>query len=740
MNRIAVCVARFLWTRRLPLGVACLACAALSAWQLQSLSVSNSLESWYPQDDPELAHYRSFRKLYGNDELVIAAISGNGNFSSDDGLETVAALTDALLEVDGIANVTSLVTIPTSMTAARNRLISDDGKTTAFVLQMMDGESIEAQRAQILGDIRNTLATSGYEPRLAGYGVIFNGLNEASTTGTASLLIYAHSLMVILLAAFFRRAGPVLLILLGVSVASLWTMGLYAAAGEKLNMVTMVLPTLVLVIGIADGVHILRSVARQNHSLPLDERVVRGVARVIGPCSLTTVTTAAGFLALSLSELPVVRALGVFGAIGMIAAWLASLVVCTAGCSWISLQPAPGIQRIDALAARLCHAATRSPRTVIGIFAGLSLVALLGISRLVTDTYSIEYLQSTHPVRLDSDFIESTLGAYTPIEFTLRGQDILQAEKLEAVRRWQSSVTRMQNINWSWSLVDALAPERSLSGTSSQALKDKIERLRRFSPVTLAAMLAGNEELKVSFGAPIMSARAVRELVDEIAASPALPQGLDVRAAGYSPLYTLIVDRLVWSQVVGFGIAMLLILALLGAAFRSWQRSLLALPANIVPLAMTLGVMGLARIPLDVATATIATVILGLVVDDSVHLLRPGAQREIRTSIATTAATAGGTLLMTSVVLAGGFAVLALADIRSVAWFGALASFAMIVAILTDLLLLPALVAVSSRKIAPAANHQVFHSQASAIAQAESAGKRDHLSLDRTHEDDHADH
>ncbi len=146
----------------------------------------------------------------------------------------------------------------------------------------------------------------------------------------------------------------------------------------------------------------------------------------------------------------------------------------------------------------------------------------------------------------------------------------------------------------------------------------------------------------------------------------------------------------------GFSAAIALIVLLLGVAMRSWRRILLALPANAIPVALTLGVMGLTGIPLDVASATIATVILGLVVDDTVHILKPSGSSGINQSLEIAANTAGGTLLMTTIVLALGFLVLGLAEIRSVAWFGTLTSFAMIAAILTDLLFLPALASITA--------------------------------------------
>ena len=700
MNTVALSASHFIWRWRFQLAALCLLCSVLAASQLPSLAVSNSLEIWYPEDDPELLNYRQFQQTYGNDEIVVAAVSLAGGFATDEATDLIAALTDRLLDVDGVATVTSLVTVPQSLAEARGRLLSDDGKTTAIVLQMMSGEEFELRRHQILADIEDAIAAYDMESRLAGYGVVFDALNEESTTGTTTLLLYAHGLMIVLLAIFFRKPGAVLLTLLAVANATLWTMGLYVILGQKLSMITMVLPTLVLVIGIADCMHLMRSVAKQDASLAQAERVVRGLAEVIGPCLLTSVTTAAGFMALTTSGLPVVQTLGWFGGIGMLAAYIAAMIICTAGLTWRGAEPKMAISRLDGVATTLFGVASRSPRATIAVFGVASLVAIAGVSELEIDTNSIGYLNKSHQVRQDSDFIEANLGPYVPVEFTVTARgNILSGDNLDAIQQWQLEVTQMEVVGWSWSLLDALAVPRDErpSSLGTDTLQRRLERIRQFSPVTTAAMLAGDNELRISFGAPIMSAVSVRTLIDEIVSRANLPPALELNAAGYSPLYTRIVDELVWSQMRGFSAAIAIIVLLLGVAMRSWRRILLALPANAVPVGLTLGVMGWTGIPLDVATATIATVILGLVVDDTVHILKPSAGRGINESMKIAAAQSGGTLLMTSVVLALGFLVLGLADIRSVAWFGFLTSFAMIAAILTDLLLLPALISLRLR-------------------------------------------
>ena len=694
MSKTALSAANFIWRWRFPSAGLCLLVSVLAASQLSSLAVSNSLEIWYPQDDPELLNYRRFQENYGSDEIVVAAVRRDDGFATAAGTELVGSLTDDLLDIDGVATVTSIVTVPQSLGAARGRLLSDDGKTTALVLQMMTGEDFESRRHQILLDVELAIDAYGMQTRLAGYGVVFDGLNEESTTGTTTLLLSAHGLMLVLLAIFFRRSGAVAITLLAVGNATLWTMGLYVLLGHKLNMITMVLPTLVLVIGIADCVHLLRSVAKQDRSLDQQQRVVQGLAAVIGPCLLTSVTTAAGFMALATSGLPVIQALGWFGGVGMLAAYVTSMIICTAGLSWRGVEPKLAASRLDAIASSLFDVATRTPRSIIAAFAVVSIVAMVGISQLETDTNSIAYLKKTHKVRQDSDFIESHLGPYVPVEFTVTaGGDIMQGAYLDAIQQWQIDASELDAVGWSWSLVDALGVKRDErpSSIGMQSVARRLARIRRFSPRTTAAMLAGDNELRVSFGAPIMSARSVRSLIEEIVAKAEFPPELDLRPAGYSPLYTRIVDELVWSQVRGFSAAMVLIVLLLGLAMRSWRRIFLALPANAVPVVLTLGLMGLTGIPLDVASATIATVILGLVVDDTVHILKPDGDKGINESMKVAANTAGGTLMMTTIVLALGFGVLGLAEIRSVAWFGTLTSFAMIAAILTDLLLLPAL-------------------------------------------------
>ncbi len=697
MNSFWQNTAKFIWHWRFLLAAICIAVTALAGTQLAALTVSNSLEIWYPENDPELIQYREFQDQYGNDEVVIAAVTSEDGFDHEDGDSLLGELTDGLFDIPGVASVSSRITVPLSLKNARDRLLSKDGRTTVLIVQMMAGADIEAQRHRILEDIKATFETFDLPYYLAGYGVVYDALNEESTLGATTLIISAHALMILLLWIFFRKLFPVAVTLLAVGVAIVWTMGLYVALGRQLNMVTMVLPTLVLVIGIADCVHLLRAVATESKDLPQAERIIGALATTLPPCFMTSVTTAAGFLALTTSSLPIVRDLGLFGAIGMLCAFVASFVLLTAALTWSATEPKPGNGHFDRLAARMSSVGLKHPARTAGAFVVAASIFLFGLSEVVVDTDSYGYLKKDHVIRRDSDFIQNTMGPYVPVDFIVSAPvNVLATDVLDAIQAWQIKVVSEGGIGWSWSLLDALGIEQGVAPSSLPAdqIRSRLDQIRRYSPLTVASMIAGDTELRISFGTEVMSARTVQELMDRVQGYAELPEGIELRPAGYTPLYTRIVDEIVSSQIKGFATALALIVILLGLGMRSLRRVALAIPANLFPVLLTLGLMGFTGIPLDVATATIATVILGLVVDDTVHILRPQAaitNVRLSDSLLASSRKSGGTLLMTSVILSLGFLILGLAEIRSISWFGFLTSFAMAVAIITDLMLLPAL-------------------------------------------------
>lgn len=676
----------------------CVLITLAAAWQARSVSLDNSLAIWFAEDDPALASYREFQSLFGNDEAIVVAFHDADGILTAEGLALLNRAGEAVAAVDGIAGVESLATLlsrasgglapgpPNDGQGLPAHLVSADRTAAVLIARLQADPGVEQRRDAIIGEVRKALDGVGADGRMIGTGVIYEALNRLSQRDTATLFAAASLVMALLLWRALRRLAAVALCLVIVGVATIWVMGALGALGRGLNMVTMVLPTLVTVIGVANCVHVLRHVAHAKAVADRRERVVRALAAMMPPCFFVAMTTAAAFAALAVSPLPVLRDLGLFGAFGMVAVFALTFVLATVALRWPGVAPRPEAGRaIGGLAARASGLAARRHRLVLAATAGGLLAAPAAMSQLTVDTYSVGFLPADHPVRAAYRFVEEKFTAYTPLEFVVRAEPGVPDDRvLGAVRDWQRRGRQLSGVGWSKSPADPMPP----TGPSDAGAE---RRLR------------ADNAWRVSFAIPMRSARSIARDIDRLLAQANMPEGIGVAASGYLPLYVRTMERIVFSQVWGFAVAFAVVMAMMALLFRSARLAAVAVPVNLLPVAVVLGSMGLAGIPLDVATVTIAAIVLGMAVDDSIFMLDGFRRARARglgeqAAIRAAAREAGASMVLSTLVLALGFLACAFADIKSVVWFGVLLSLAMTSALLADLVVLPALLAATGRR------------------------------------------
>ena len=173
----------------------------------------------------------------------------------------------------------------------------------------------------------------------------------------------------------------------------------------------------------------------------------------------------------------------------------------------------------------------------------------------------------------------------------------------------------------------------------------------------------------------------------------------EVMITGLVPFFLKIDQYVVRSQINSFGVALLTTLLLLSALSQSWRLGLLAMAANVLPVLLILGLMGWSGIPLDISTVMIASIAIGIVVDDTIHFLyryrrETQAGEAAMEGIKRAFDAVGPPILIISIVLSGGFFVMALSNFAPTSYFGLLSGLTVLVAILGDLILLPALIQV----------------------------------------------
>ena len=728
--------------------------AAVPALQVR---VDTAVQHWFTEGDPALEAYRDFQVTYGNDEVVLIGLRRTDGLLTADGLSLLRTATERVRRVDGVASVRSLATqsrVQTSFAgpqlmplmgegtisgqqaqALRSyvradssyaRLVSADGTMAAIYARMERNAAIDGERGRILDTIRDRLAPLDASVHLAGTGVILNAISEATTQDMFVFIGVSGIAIFLLLWVYFRRTIPVAVTLAVVGATTVCLMGIYELAGRDINMVTLVMPTLVLVVCTANCVHVLVYASNLPDGLSQRERVVQTVGTLATPCGLTTLTTAAGFASLTTSSMPVIRDLGLFSAVGVLAGLVVTLVACAPVIAYESALPdRPTNSLLQRTTDGVVDFGLR--RWGMGLLATGLLVgwAVVGVPRISVDTNHFDYLFYDHPVRKDARLIERTLGPYTPLEFIVRPDSsaphsaspsvnpvdhqqssalgLLRPDLLSAIAHWQRHALGTDAVHWHQSPVDDLRRLHAALPGGTPTVPESRNRLQGLVQLGsnqlpyLNDLRAHPDQLRVTFGVPTQSADGVRRAIDTVQAVAPLPDDVTVRATGFLPLYVRMMSLLTDSLVHSFGLALLVILGMIGLLFRSVQAALLSLIPNVLPVLFTLGLMGWSGIPLNVATMTIAAVVFGLVVDDTIHLFRHYVvARETKApvpAIRESAHQTGRRMAITTSVLAVGFLVLCFAQIKSIVWVGLLSAVAIVVALAADLLVLPAVLA-----------------------------------------------
>lgn len=748
VERLVEFLSRGRWWVLATLVAVAVACGLLAG----SVGVDNSLETWFLEGDATVEAYRAFQRDFGNDEVAVVALyHANGVFQSEV-LERLTRLTADLEAIDGIRRTSSLAAVddiradaftievgPLMPEVPRdeaglarletqvmgdpllvNRLVSKDGKTALIIAQMDDAADMDVRRDAILARVAEVIEAdlegSEIESHLAGLGVVYDALNRISTSDSALFMSVCYVLVIAVLALLFRRLGPVILALGIVLVTMLVVMGLYGAAGLDINMITMVLPTIVVIVGIADSIHVLFHVAEERRKGSDPARIRRAVAFIFLPCLFTSLTTAVGFASLVTARTEVIRQLGLFAAGGVLVAFVVTIAAASAALSSERFAPRPmtvGEGGLSRALAAICRFSVAHKGAVLGLAGVLALLGAYGVSQVRVDTFSIGFLKQSHPVRVDSDRIEERFGYYVPMEFTVEAHGphgVRDPELLSRIDAWQRTMEADERVSWSSGLPDVVKrlnqvlrdgkPEDFAVPDSGAALEQAL-LLYESDPDNDMVHLTDAEgrRVRVTAGVEMTTAQGFLALKEDLTAEGEAILGDvgTIQPTGYLPLYCQIIDYIVQSQISSFSVAFVVIFVLMVLVFRSLRLGALSVLPNAFPVFLTLGLMGVAGIHLDLGTVTIAAVVIGIVVDDTIHFLyrykvelqASGGDHE--RAVERTCATAGAAMTATTLILAAGFMVLTLASVKSVIYFGLLTSTAMVAGLLGDLIIMPAL-------------------------------------------------
>ena len=541
---------------------------------------------------------------------------------------------------------------------------------------------------------------------------------ESQTLDLATLVVVG-----LLLAFFFRSPLAVFGPLAIVRISVIATVAFVALVGWNVDMMFGNVPTLIITIGVAESVHIIAEWRVQRVLIPDGRLAMRRTMELVGtPCLLATLTSAAGFLSMGLSPIATLARMSVFSAVGVVVAFLLSVTLFPALLSFgrrpraadvdREIVRARGGARIQAAIAAIARLNISHRRALLATSAAVCAIAALGITRLVVDTNWLDDFTDRVPLKHATRKIDATMGGLNSLVYlfdTGRPEGVKDPAVLRDIERVQRDAERYGIVRKTYSVVDILKDLNQAFHEGDPAYYRIPETPELVAQYLLLYEGSGGDEVEEFISTDF--ARATLEIRTELALTSVmgkLADDLDAAIAaeplaasttqrsGIGELWLQLLDYIIASQVQGVVLAFVSIAAMMIVVCRSLRTALLAMVPNVAPIVVTLGAMGWVGIPLDYNKLMIASVAIGIAVDDTIHFMsRFQHEFQVRGDYgeALTAAMmeVGRAVFITSVTLVLGFLVLTLSVMASQVLFGVLLAATIATALLAEFFLMPAL-------------------------------------------------
>ncbi len=715
----------------------------------RNINVDNSLELWFLEGDPALEAYNEFKKRYGNDEIILAMVdcTHDGMFSP----AVLSAIYKASREIEednfnfkrvlsvGLAPYIGLngdeITIEDLMSGPvnsieeaeeiRRRFMDDPFKQkilqnassswAIIIAEPVATPDMDSRRPAIINSMRDKL--TGFNYRLAGMGVMYDELNRLSFQDGAVFNAVAYAAIAILVFVLYRSWIFLFMALGAMFFSGISFLGFYGLLGQNFNMVTIVLPTLMMILSVSDVAYAYNNYC--FNSAHIKENREKGLEHVfyevLSPCLFTSLTNTAGFFALITSPLHVLRVFGAFAGFACMAEYVVSMIVAAFILGQVELKQEIQIRR--PFESPVNWWMQRMPgyyRHIIVFFTIATIASVYGISQLQVDTYSMGFLHESNLVRQDSDAVEKIYGNYLPLEVRLLTGEKEGIKKVAFLNRLEQTIIDLEKIpgvEKSASILDVLKKmnqvmsdgpiEQTYVVPASDEAVSQLLMLYESDPDNDLEYMTDNpdySEARLTVRVPMVSAAGLFEYEQtarRILEKNFAKTNITWKFGGYVPLYARIIDYVTWSQISSFATAFIFVFGAIALLFRRLKAMILVVLPNIFPIIFTLGVMGLTGIKLDIATVTIAAIAMGIVVDDTIHALYLFYDPS-RSKFAPVGAVidgikeSGPAIVATSLIYSIGFLFMVFASIKSVIFFGLLLSLTIIVALVCELTILPA--------------------------------------------------
>ena len=717
------------------------------------VNLNNAPEVYFPEDAPAVVFDDALRAQFPQDQVLVALFEGPDLFSPAF-LERMHALVRALEADSRIERVLAATTTdhiratedgfaverlidPDALTerepaAWRERVLGDtfapgllvarDGEAMALVVRPHPMED-SLRRLELERVLRQGIEAHGLSPSLAavaGHVALDVAQLRAMITDLATLVPGTMGIGLFLLWWLFRRMLVVTLAAAAIATVTGLAMGLLIALGKPFTLITAIVPPLLTALTVAILMHLFNAIVHAaQRGLRGEARLRAALEAVARPVWFTALTTAAGLASLMVSPIRPIESFGLVAAVGVLCAAAVCLLLLPALIlrwdrgHWGGRRN--GLRHLDHFTAWAARLAVRRAGVVVGVAALLLVIAVPQIARVEVETDLYAFFGERHEITQATRMVESRLSGVMALEVVFDGPDfdsLMAPERLRAIEAVQAWLDQRPEVDYSLSLPQLVAEMHWAFNEEDPAFRTVPQ-----SPDLVAQYLFiydGRDlfdlvdrdftRTRLLLNLNAHGARALNALMDDLRAhlSAHPPADLTWDFAGMGRLFADQERLLITGQVNSLIAVVVMVTILMLWMWRSVSVAAISMVPNFAPIVFIFALMGVLGVWLDMATAMIASVAVGIALDDTIHILhgyrsRRRAGASVAWAVARTFRHSGRAVTATTIVLCAQFVLMALSAFQPTNAFGLLTAFGLIVALVFDLLVLPAILVLVER-------------------------------------------
>jgi uncharacterized protein len=531
----------------------------------------------------------------------------------------------------------------------------------------------------------------------------------------------ALMICIVVLFLFFRSFKavffPVMVVLIGV----IWSLGTLGLLGFKITILSGMIPSLLIVIGIPNSIYMMN---KFHHEFVKHGNKVKALQRVIvkigNATFLTNLTTALGFATFIIVKSDLLKQFGIVASLNIMGLFVLSLILIPVIFSFIK-TPSPRHVRhleykvITRLIAWFINATQKHRKWVYATTAIILVLGIWGMTLMKSSGYVVDDIPKDNPIYTDLKFFEKNFNGLMPLEImidTKKSGGAMQLSTFGKIDELEKKLEKYDELSTPTSILNLLKFSKQAFYNGSENYYSLPNNREKNFILQYAATGEKNSDLlhsfldstrqftRISIRVKDVGVKRMEELytgfyndIDSVFNK----EDFNVTVTGTSITVFKGTNYLLNNLLTSLALAIALISLIMALMFSSWRMVVMSLTPNIIPLIFTAAVMGFSGIPIKASTILVFSIAFGISVDNTIHFLAKYRQElkatgwDIKKSVVLALSETGVSMLYTSVVLFFGFGIFAVSSFGGTRAMGILVSLTLVVAVISNLILLPTL-------------------------------------------------